>query len=196
MPRSSRYRKLPIVVLTDKRGQLRSARTLRLNVRVNGTFEHVLNENDRLDHVAAKYYRQPRAWWHICDANPKFLSPLALIGDEPIYTDEFPLVFADPTAVPQLDDAIHQISDLNGVEKVTLTHTVEIVPRLVAISPGVSITVQAERFAWALEVVYNGTLLTTVQIGAAITAAGIAAGSPRRIRRIGKRIIIPPNTPG
>ena len=177
--------------MTDKQGQLRSARALRLNVRVAGTFEHVLNEHDRLDHLAAKYYRQPAAWWHICDANPEFLSPLALIGSEPMYTDQFPLVFANRQTVPQINDTIRQIAEMNGVERVTLTHTTQIVP----ITPVANVTVQAEWFEWVLVVVYNGTLLTTAEIGAAITAAGITVGMPRRMRRVGKRIIIPPDSP-
>ena len=39
-----------------------------------------MNAGDRLDQLAYKYYGQPLQWWHICDANPDFLSPLAPLG--------------------------------------------------------------------------------------------------------------------
>ena len=70
-----------------------ASKTLRLLPQVSGTFRHTVEDVDRLDHLAYKYYQQPRKWWRISDANPEFLSPQALLGKEPIVTDRFPVTF-------------------------------------------------------------------------------------------------------
>jgi len=38
-----------------------------------GVLEHVVDENDRLDLLALKYYNNSRLWWKILDANPEIL---------------------------------------------------------------------------------------------------------------------------
>lgn len=76
--RISRYRKLADVVTTDAKGRKLASKSLRLPPEVSGTFLHTVEEVDRLDHLAYKYYKQPRKWWRICDANPEFMSPQAL----------------------------------------------------------------------------------------------------------------------
>ena len=91
--RISRYQKLPDMVTTDSQGRTLPSKTVRLLPQVLGTFRHTVEEVDRLDHLAFKYYQQPQKWWRIVDANPEFLSPQALLGKEPIVTDRFPLTF-------------------------------------------------------------------------------------------------------
>ena len=76
--RISRYRKLPDIVTTDSHGRTLPSKTLRLLPQVAGTFRHTVEDVDRLDHLAYKYYQQPRKWWRIVDANPEFMSPQAL----------------------------------------------------------------------------------------------------------------------
>ncbi len=44
-----------------------------------GTFTYRVKEGDRLDLLAWKFYRTPRKWWLICDANPGLLYPDALL---------------------------------------------------------------------------------------------------------------------
>ncbi|WP_020588519.1 hypothetical protein [Desulfobacter curvatus] len=39
----------------------------------SGIVEHTLLHTDRLDLMAADYYKQDRRWWRILDANPDFL---------------------------------------------------------------------------------------------------------------------------
>lgn len=93
----SRYYKVPDVAVPDAQGRVFASKDLRLLPAVTGTFQHVVKAGDRLDHLSHKYYSQPLQWWHICDANPEFLSPLALLGDEVIVTTRFPV-----TIVPRL----------------------------------------------------------------------------------------------
>src|SRR5437867_3150824 len=82
----SRYRKLPYVVVDDARRGTLASKALRLLPDVTGTFQHTVEEAERLDHLGFKYYQQPRKWWRICDANPEFLSPLDLLGQGPLRT--------------------------------------------------------------------------------------------------------------
>jgi hypothetical protein len=91
----SRYRKLPDDVIADARGRSWPSKALRLLPQVSGDFMHTVEEIDRLDHLAFKYYQQPTKWWHICDANPDFMSPLALLGTEPLVTTRFTLAFQE-----------------------------------------------------------------------------------------------------
>ena len=78
------------------------------------TSEHIVEEIDRLDHLAQKYYQQPRTWWHICDANPALLSPRALLGHEPLVTAQFPLTWEGPD--PPWSDLLAVLGQTLGVE--------------------------------------------------------------------------------
>ena len=89
----SRYRRLPDERTVDAQGRTLGSKSLRLLPEAPGDFRHTVEQGERLDHVAHEYYRQPRKWWRICDANPEFLSPLALLGHEPLVTARFALTF-------------------------------------------------------------------------------------------------------
>lgn len=202
MPRISRYHKFPLLVFVDKRGQLRRAMPLRIHVRTTGSFEHVLNEQERLDHLATKYYREPRAWWQICDANPEFLSPLALIGREPITTVHIPLRLADATLVPNVNRLLNRLRAREGVQHVTLTHTVEIQHVRLPDTAGAggtdehAVWGEVEFFQWAVTVVYNRVLVDSGAFEAELRASGIQTLPPTHEQRVGKRIIIPPDRLG
>src|SRR6059058_44650 len=90
----SRYRKVPDVVTVDGQGRMLASKDLRMLPEVTGTFRHTVEAGDRLDHLGYKYYDQPRKWWHICDANPQFLSPQALVDQDAVVTARFPLTVA------------------------------------------------------------------------------------------------------
>ena len=79
--RQSRYHRIPDQVTLDENGRARRSKGLRLVPSVSGNFIHTIESDDRLDQLAYKYYRKSKTWWHICDANPDFLSPLDLLGD-------------------------------------------------------------------------------------------------------------------
>ena len=102
---------------------------VRLLPQVSGTFRHTVEEVDRLDHLAFKYYQQPRKWWRISDANPEFMSPQALLGKEPIVTDRFPLTFdgnSDAAAVVAL---VRGLTEGVGVEAVKVVEEIRLVPQ-------------------------------------------------------------------
>lgn len=69
-----------------------------------GVITHTVAEGDRLDHLASRYYRESRAWWRLCDANPDLPWPLDVVGRGPHRTVRIPLGAADlwPNALPKL----------------------------------------------------------------------------------------------
>ncbi len=91
--KKSRYRKLPDEVTVDRQGRRLLSKTLRSQPEVTGIFWHTIEDGDRLDHLAYKYYNQSRKWWRICDANPEFMSPQALLGKTSLITQRFPISF-------------------------------------------------------------------------------------------------------
>jgi len=184
----SRYRKLPDVVTTDAKGRTLASKALRLLPSVSGTFQHTVEDGDRLDHVAFKYYRQPTKWWRINDANPEFLSPQDLLGKEPVVTDRFPVTFNGPQ--PPWAALTRSLNERVGIEMVTVVETVHLAPELRQVK-NQTVTVQAESFERAVVVTYNQLNITTGTIRSLITAAGFVAGQEERATRLGKQITIP-----
>src|ERR671911_67810 len=117
----SRYRKLPDEVTVDVSGRRLESKSIRLLPEVTGTFLHTIEDGDRLDHLAHKYYNQPRKWWRICDANPEFMSPQALLGKTPLITQRFPLSFPKPKEQPPWATLMRYLSAQVGVEDILLT---------------------------------------------------------------------------
>lgn len=89
----SRYRAQPSVVTTDAVGRAVQSTQLRLLPAVDGAIRHTIEDADRLDHLAYRYYRQSRHWWHVCDANPDVLAPQALLGKEPWHALRLPVAW-------------------------------------------------------------------------------------------------------
>ena len=56
---------------------------LRFPAPVAGVAAHTVRGGDRLDQLGALYYREPRLWWRIADANPDELWPFDLVGRGP-----------------------------------------------------------------------------------------------------------------
>ena len=125
--RISRYHTLPDIVTTDARGRTLLSKTLRPLPQAPGTFRHTVEDADRLDHLAYKYYRQPTKWWRLSDANPEFLSPQALLGKEPIVTDRFPLEFDG--AQPPWASLVQNLTQHVGVEKVEVMEEIRLTPK-------------------------------------------------------------------
>lgn len=184
----SRYRKLPDVVTTDAKGRTLASKALRRLPPVSGTFQHMVEDGDRLDHVAFQYYRQPTKWWRINDANPEFLSPQALLGKEPVVTDHFPVTFNGPQ--PPWAALTRNLNEQAGIETVTVVETIQLVPesRLVG---NKTVTVQAERFERAVAVTYNQLNITSSAIRSLMTASGFVVGQAERATRVGQQITIP-----
>ncbi len=114
----SRYRKLPDVVTVDADGRALASKSLRLLPDAPGDVLHTVEEGDRLDHLAYKYYKQSRDWWRIADANPEVLSPFALLGNAPHVTVFIPVSWAGPT--PPWTDLLRTLGDTLGVESAVM----------------------------------------------------------------------------
>lgn len=122
----SRYRTLPDIITTDDKSRTLESKSLRLLPEVSGEFLHTVEEVDRLDHLAYKYYKQPRKWWRICDANPEFMAPQAMLGKDPVKTARFYLSFSDHGADPPWHDLIAGLLEETGVENTWLMEKITI----------------------------------------------------------------------
>jgi hypothetical protein len=194
----SRYRKLLDIVTTDANGRELESKTLRLLPEVSGTFQHTIEEVDRLDHLAYKYYKQPRKWWRICDANPEFMSPQALLGKEPIVIERFPLNFDIPGVAPPWADLLKLSNEIIGIENIQILDEIEIVPEQ-QMHSGQWVTVHIESPKRAMMLTYNRINLNAEKLKELIDRIeliGFAVGQPERIGRVGKNIIIPTNITG
>jgi LysM repeat protein len=184
----SRYRRLPDVAVPDPRGRTLASRDLRPLPDVTGTFRHTVRAGDRLDQLAFQYYRQVLQWWHIADANPQFLSPLALVGAEPVVTTSFPVTApGEPPWGPLLQGLAAQ----PGVENVAVSEVVTLAPAQVVVS-GTTVTVQAERFSRAVLVTHNRVQVAAAALAAIVAAAGFQVGPPSAVGQVGQEIVIPP----
>jgi hypothetical protein len=186
----SRYWKVPDAVMNDTAGRSVVSKTIRLRPDVRGTFFHTIAAGDRLDHLAYKYYKEPTGWWRICDANPEFRSPQALIGQEPAVTTYFPLVFRGE-GLPPWCDLRNSLMELVGVEQVAIVDDIYLVPTDMEFA-GEEVTVESERFERALIITYNRMNIDAKALLEAMASAGFTAGDPNEVGRTGKKILIPP----
>lgn len=192
----SRYRTLPDMVTTDARGRTVASKALRLLPTVSGTFLHTVEGVDRLEHLAFKYYQQPRSWWRICDANPEFMAPQALLGKEPVVTARFPLTLRTEDGLPPWAELLGQLAAMVGVERVQVVEEeVELVPQQRDVD-GTPVTVVVPRYERAAIVTYNQMNVDAGEIVQVIVGAGFAVGQREPIGRVGKPIVIPPDVVG
>jgi hypothetical protein len=191
--RISRYRALPDIVTTDAEGRMLVSKTLRPLPEAPGTFRHTVEDVDRLDHLAYKYYRQPTKWWRLSDANPEFLSPQALLGKDPIVTARFPLDFEG--AQPPWADLVRNLTQHVGVEQVKVVEEIDypLEERMIGRR---RVTLHVERFERAILVTYNRLKASDEALAGIITASGFAVRAPERLGRLGKQIIIPRDVTG
>jgi hypothetical protein len=192
----SRYRRLPDVVTTDAKGRALRSKSVRLLPQVSGDFFHTVEEIDRLDHLAYKYYRQPRKWWRICDANPAFASPQALLGGEPLVTARFPLNLDDGEGQFPWADLLRRLSAQVGVENLQVVEELQLVPEEQTIDSR-QVTLYVEHYERAVIVTYNQMTVSAAELDTVMSNAGrdgLEVGQPEMIGRVGKRIVIPPDT--
>lgn len=71
----SRYLKVKEYTVVDRRGRPVKVKRARPTPRLGGSFVYQVKAGDRLDLLAHKFYRNPRKWWLICDANPELVAP-------------------------------------------------------------------------------------------------------------------------
>ncbi len=170
------------------------SKSLRLLPKVTGVFFHTVEAVDRLDHLAYKYYKQPRKWWRICDANPEFPSPQALLGKEPLVTTRFPLTFAGG-GQPPWADLLKTLGQEVGVEDAKVVDEIRFVAQGQTFG-GETVTVNVERHEQAVMVTYNQMNVSTGNLADIISDVGFGMTQPETIGRVGKKIVIPPDVIG
>ncbi|MEZ4727620.1 MAG: hypothetical protein R3E79_10855 [Caldilineaceae bacterium] len=196
--KGSRYRKLPETVTTDARGRTLKSVPVRPLPVTSGLFLHTVVAGDRLDNLAQSYYQQPAKWWRICDANPEFMSPLALLGQEPLVTVRIPLTCR--TSLPLWDKLLAELSAIVGVEDVQVLEEGQFVSERqtqVIDDNEYAGEVIVTRYAWTLLVTFNELNVSTEQLCEGINQVdGCEARQPERVAHIGQQIIIPPDAIG
>jgi hypothetical protein len=175
--RDSRYRPVPEVSRQDPSGRTLLVTGLRLRSTVTGGVRHTVESNDRLDHLAHRYYGKPSTWWRISDANPELASPLALLGQEPIVVAR--LVTPGGPSTPPWSRLLEELRAQVGVEHV----------RFAIEARGVG---SATVLAGVVTVTFNRLTVTAGALAAAAAAAGFPSGPPQLVGRVGKPITIPP----
>jgi hypothetical protein len=188
----SRYRKVPDVTAPDLQGRTLAAKDLRLLPNVTGTFRHTVDAGDRLDQLAYKYYSQPLQWWNICDANPEFLSPLALLGKDAIVTTSFPVTVS---GTPPWAALFRSVQGMPGVEDVQISESIQLVSQQVTVG-GQTITALVEQFSRAVLVTYNRLNTTAATLATNIEKNGFQVGPFSDVGQVGREIIIPPKPIG
>jgi hypothetical protein len=191
--KTSRYWAVPDITVPDSQGRVLPAKDIRLLPTVTGTFQHLVSQGDRLDRLAYTYYGQSLDWWHISDANPGILSPLALLGDDTVTTIRLPVSIASGT--PSWDGLLSGLAALTGVEQVTIEDEAQYVAQTQQVD-GQNVTVIVEILASAVVVTFNSLITSADSINGTITAAGFQPGAGEQIGQVGQQIIIPPPLTG
>ena len=176
--RDSRYRQVDEVARVDAAGRELVVTDLRRRPQRAGTFQHTVEDGDRLDHLGHRYYRRSRLWWRIGDANPELLSPLRLLGHDPLRRLRF-VVQGDPAPAQPWSAALRVLARHAGVERVTFA--VEERPqRPIPLVVGV------------LTVELNALTTSEDELAALLADEGFEAGPAEQVGRVGKPIVVPP----
>ncbi|MCX5001189.1 hypothetical protein OHB05_00910 [Streptomyces sp. NBC_00638] len=185
--KQSRYHQVPDAAVSGQDGRTVVAKDLRVLPEVTGTFTHVLGDGDRLDLLASLYYGQPLHYWRICDANPAFLSPLALIGQEALVDTSYQVTAPDDALWAR---ALAALSATTGVEDVTVRLDITLghaVQRL----DGEDVTVVTEHLTPVVTVTHNRATVDSGAIADAIEGAGFTVESWSVSGPAGRRIVVP-----
>jgi len=202
--KTSRYREVVDVLQIDHKGKVSKSKEIRLLPETPGEFRHTIEEVDRLDHLAQQYYENSQLWWLICDANPEFLFPLALLGKDAVITERFMLQFDYENITPPWSAVIRTVKKAAGVERMQIEES----PRLVKESAeidGKTVQIFREELARTIYVTYNhrsidrSDLLEMIERLQEVNDSegntlqvGFLVESVQKIDRIGREIIIPP----
>jgi len=187
----SRYRKLPYVVVDDARRGTLASKALRLLPDVTGTFQHTVEEAERLDHLGFKYYQQPRKWWRICDSNPMFFLSFYLLGKGLLRTVRYSVALPG-WVEPSWAAATKALSARLGVESFRFDDQVRLTPEPQTID-GRQVTINVVRHELAVAITYNELLLSPFDLTKLISDAGLPVVQPQITGQVGKRITIPPD---
>ncbi len=192
----SRYKNLEEIVTVDPDGKMAESKALRLFPEVDGVFFHTVEEVDRLDHLAFKYYKQSRKWWRICDANPEMIFPQALLGKDPIVTFHFPLVIDSEAGEPLWANLLNVIRDTVGVQSVQIKKEAIGLVERIEVFEGDMVSLTVPEYWHTLIVIFNEMNLSSETLTETITSLSFTVGPPEKIGRVGKKIVIPRNILG
>jgi hypothetical protein len=67
--KGSRYERVADAEVQDGRGRVVRYKKARSILETPAQMGHVLNQGERLDLIAHRYYQDPERFWRICDAN-------------------------------------------------------------------------------------------------------------------------------
>lgn len=76
----SRYLRVADYTIEAGDGAARKLKAAREPVATETALTYQVREGDRLDLLAYKFYRNPRKWWLIADANPDCIAPEQLLA--------------------------------------------------------------------------------------------------------------------
>jgi hypothetical protein len=189
--KQSRYYTLPDVIIRDESGQAQQSKSLRLLPEVTGNFQHTVEANDRLDHLAYKYYQRSQRWWHINDANPDFLSPLALLGKEPVQTVRFQLYWDDEDGPPPWAAVRRDLLAQPGVEELQVQDALQLTFRTLTVDEEV-VSMATSTPDRALVIRCNMLLGNVGDLIALLAVHGFQQVQAEVGTRVGKPITIPP----
>lgn len=168
-PRDSRYRFVEEASRTDAGGRELLVTGLRPRPDRTGEPRHRLQDGDRLDHLGQLFYRQPHRWWEICDGNPGVLSPLALIGAEPLRTARIRVPPIAPS--PPWHAVLAELRSRPGVERLDLAE---------------------EAGTVLITVIYNELSITPGDLADIVQAHGVNPVVTRSPAPAGSQLVVPP----
>lgn len=190
--KNSRYYSLENIVVNNKSDRQINSKSIREIPNVSGFFQHEVDDNDRLDLLASKFYSQPIKWWRICDANPEFKSPLSLLGKGYLKTYRFRVEDSLlPAPFPWLE-LTNVLDSQIGVEHYTSYDNLIDFEQEIVNLLGTEVTTNRESYKRYIDVRINTKLVTSENINALFSVTGIELSPPELLGRVGKKIVIPP----
>jgi hypothetical protein len=190
--RDSRYRTTAPVVRVDPAGRRLTVDDIRVRLRRSGRFRHTLDGHDRLDHLGLRYYDSAHRWWLIADANPEFVSPLALLGADPFRRVR---LYLDGRSAEAPSALLAALRDAYGVDDARFVHPVSDQDP----DPG------QHPSRGAIEVSFNQAVTDAVTVESVLRTAEMPPHTPPPPERPptqvlggrdGARIVVPPDTAG
>ncbi|HSR98985.1 MAG TPA: hypothetical protein VLM79_18145 [Kofleriaceae bacterium] len=184
----SRYRRSAIVATVNLDGQPIHAAELRTPPPTPGTFLHRVEEGERIDNLANRYYRDPLRWWRIADANPAFATPDDLLGNSVWITERIALLPpTDAAWAPSLAAA----TQLAGVVRLVRDPRYRLTVELHTVG-GEPVEVVSEQVDEAVIATYHAEVADPAALRAVFTDAGFAVTGVEVLARTGQSIVIPP----
>ena len=191
--KNSRYYKFDDVLNVDAKGREMLSKPLRLTPSLSAEAYHVIDETDRIDLIAYKYFRKSKKWWRVCDANTDYLSPRQLLGKEPMTVTRFPLLGVENIKQFPWAQLINLVNNEVGVYRVERYEQSRLQETQQNVG-GEIISLWSEQFERAVDISYNRENLSADDLASTLTASGFAVAAPVELRRVGSEIAIPSNS--